>query len=38
MDSIDLREHIALVYVLWLEDEAVNLMTGMDWAPLAGIG
>jgi len=37
MDTVDLREHIALSYLLWLEDSAVMLMVSMDWLPLAGM-
>jgi hypothetical protein len=36
-EEIDLREHIALVYALWLEDSAIMLMGSMDWMPLAGM-
>ena len=36
-DRLDLREHIALTYALWLEDSAMMLMAGMDWMPLAGM-
>ena len=36
-DCIDLRDHIALVFAVWLEDEEMKLMSGMDWMPLAGM-
>jgi hypothetical protein len=34
---IDFREHIVLVYLLWLEDNAVQLCGSFDWYPLAGM-
>lgn len=36
--EIDLREHIALNYVMWLEEQCMELMGNMYWIPLAGMG
>lgn len=37
IETIDLREHVALSYALWLEDMMLPMMAGIQWEPLAGI-
>jgi hypothetical protein len=37
-DHIDLADHIPLVYALWLEDHEIDLMDGMDWGAISGMG